>query len=33
MKLPHALQIYSQQFLRRTVRGCIYQGNAATNYR
>jgi len=32
MKLPHALQIV-QQSLWRSVRGSIFQGNAATNFR
>ena len=32
MKLPHALH-FIQQFLWRNVCGCIFQANAATNYR
>jgi len=32
MKLPHALQIYLTVFVKKLC-GCIFQGNAATNYR
>jgi len=33
MNLPHARCRFMQQFLWRSVCGCTFQGNAATNYR
>jgi len=32
MKLPHELQIYSTVSVK-SIRGCIFHGSSATNYR